>query len=322
LASTCGIANGTKTSSAPTSELCINGSAPSAVSQDNNGYEWSCSSLDGEGTSSNCSAPEAKGIALCGSANGTAPGSSPPTENLCSPGFGTPGPVSEYYGEYMWECDTEDATVWCGQWELGVCGAANGVAAGSPPTANLCQVGIPSTVTFSEANNSIGWAWTCTSPVPGSGILAVNCSAPTIGACGPANGVAVNYNQIMGTPYLEPYANLSILCTPGSGMGLHTSAPEFASGGSLWWECVGSAQGTAPGEQGNPVACSAPINGQCGNPDSIGETSDWAYYLCAGGIPSAVVNGDGSSPSGWNSGPWTWTCGNQPGATTVSCSQP
>ncbi|MFD1712588.1 hypothetical protein FVQ98_11455 [Ottowia sp. GY511] len=55
----------------------------------------------------------------------------------------------------------------------GTCGAATGVAASSPPTANLCQVG-----TASAVSGSGPWTWSCAGSQGGS---AAACSAPLAG---------------------------------------------------------------------------------------------------------------------------------------------
>jgi parallel beta-helix repeat protein len=109
----------------------------------------------------------------------------------------------------------------------GVCGAANAVATGITPMANLCNAGMASAVSGTGP-----WSWSCA----GSGTGAtVQCSAPLAainGACGTANGVLTA---------VAPSTNLCAAGTPSAVGGLNPFS----------WTCSGNATGTS-------ASCSAP----------------------------------------------------------------
>ena len=92
----------------------------------------------------------------CGSSNG-ADLTSAPTTNLCSAGTGSTVTGS---GPWSWSCAGSGGgtTASCSALlEInGACGSANGVAASTAPTANLCSAGTASTVAGSGP-----WSWSC-----------------------------------------------------------------------------------------------------------------------------------------------------------------
>lgn len=96
---TCGSANGTTVSRAPSANLCATGTT-GAVSG-SGPWNWSCSGTNG-GSTASCSAnlQGATTNGTCGSANGTTVTSAPST-NLCT--TGTTGAVSGY-GPWSWLC--------------------------------------------------------------------------------------------------------------------------------------------------------------------------------------------------------------------------
>ena len=96
------------------------------------------------------------GEGSCGSSNG-ADLTSAPTANLCK--ASTASSVSGS-GPWTWTCagSSGGTTAACSALldTKGVCGSANGVAASTAPTANLCSAGKASTVTGSGP-----WSWSC-----------------------------------------------------------------------------------------------------------------------------------------------------------------
>ncbi len=100
----CGFSNGTYTTTAPTTELCLSGEA-GAVSHViyagvGGGWWWSCKGANG-GTTADCSAHESSiADGVCGSANGVAVATAP-TINLCSVGTNTAVTGS---GPWTWSC--------------------------------------------------------------------------------------------------------------------------------------------------------------------------------------------------------------------------
>ena len=221
----------------------------------------------------------------CGSSNG-ADLTSAPTTNLCS--AGTASAVGGA-GPWNWTCAGSNGgtTASCSANLLvnGACGAANGVAVSSAPTANLCSAGLASTVSGSGP-----WNWTCAGL---NGGTTASCSAPlkvaaVNGACGSSNGADLTS---------APTTNL---CSVGTASAVSGSGP--------WnWICAGSNGGTT-------ASCSAnlEINGSCGSANGVAVSSAPSSNLCTTGLASAVSG----------SGPWTWTCAGSNGGSTASCSAP
>ena len=197
----CGSANGTAVSSAPTANLCTTGTA-STVSG-TGPWTWMCTGSGG-GTDSSCQAPVASGSGgggsggggsggtsptngMCGSANGVAV-SVAPTSNLCT--AGTASAVAGN-GPWNWMCAglNGGTTANCSAPLTppppvnGVCGAANGVAVSTAPTANLCTTG-----TASAVSGNGPWNWMCTGSNGGS---TGSCSAPLSSGSGSGGGSPV-----------------------------------------------------------------------------------------------------------------------------------
>lgn len=97
----CGAANGVPVSSAPSSGLCLSGSASPVAGGAGNPWTWTCQGMNG-GANASCSAPYLQGPVngVCGTANGaTFP--TAPTMNLCS--VGAASSVSGT-GPWSWSC--------------------------------------------------------------------------------------------------------------------------------------------------------------------------------------------------------------------------
>jgi hypothetical protein len=161
----CGSAKGKSYLTAPTTELCKDGT-PSSVT--NNGdWQWTCAGSNG-GNTADCSGKlEVKGA--CGSANEES-FFTEPTSDLC-----TAGTVSKVTGKgpWDWSCEGSNggATARCSaRLEVnGACGTANGESFLTEPRSNLCIAGKVSKVTGKGP-----WDWTCEGSNGGS---TASCSA-------------------------------------------------------------------------------------------------------------------------------------------------
>src|SRR5712671_1112155 len=193
----CGSANGAKTSTAPTANLCSTGKA-SAIKKTKTAFNWSCAGTNG-GVRAACSAPIGTSSTpingACGSANGTTV-STAPTTNLCT--TGSTSSVSGT-GPFTWSCagSNSGTTATCSANKTvvtppspvnGVCGSANGTTVSTAPTTNLCTTGSTSSVsgtgpfTWSCAGSNSGTTATCsanktvvTPPTPTPDPVAGNC---------------------------------------------------------------------------------------------------------------------------------------------------
>jgi hypothetical protein len=169
----------------------------------------------------------------------------------------------------------------------GACGAANGVAASTAPSAGLCGAGSASAVSGSGR-----WTWSCSGS---NGGATAACSAPLAqaqpvvnGACGSANG---------GGFTAAPTASL---CNTGTASGVSGSGP--------WsWSCAGSGGGSTA-----LCAASVAVNGACGSANGVAASSAPSSGLCSAGAASAVAG----------SGPWTWSCAGAGGGASASCAAP
>ncbi len=102
----------------------------------------------------------------------------------------------------------------------GSCGSANGVAAASTPTTNLCGVG-----TASQVAGTGPWTWSCAGTAGGTTASCSAPPAPASGVCGSANGA------------LYSSAPTTNLCSVG--------AASSVSGTGPWtWSCAGLAGGS------------------------------------------------------------------------------
>jgi len=174
----------------------------------------------------------------------------------------------------------------------GVCGPANGVAAPTAPTTNLCRDGTASAVVGTGAGGAGPWSWTCDVGDDGT---SASCSAPlgamggVNGACGSANGVAT-------------------MTAPASGLCSSGTATAVTGSGPWDWSCNGSGGGTN-------ASCFAPLEslvGACGSANGVATSTAPTTNLCAAGTPTPVTG----------TGPWTWSCDGSAGGTNASCSAP
>ena len=216
----------------------------------------------------------------CGSSNG-ADLTSAPTTNLCSAGTGSTVTGS---GPWSWSCAGSGGgtTASCSALHKisGACGSANGVAASTAPTANLCSAGKASTVAGSGP-----WSWSCAGSNGGSTATCSDSlsSSAVSGVCGSANGVAVSSAPTSG------------LCTTGSASAVSGSGP--------WnWSCAGSNGGaTAKCSDSLKSASSSSSDPTSGLlPSDRDASANWkkAGLQSVGGIPNRTTICTTLSPSG------------------------
>jgi len=237
----CGSANGSIQKTAPEHGLCVTGS-PTDVAG-NGPWLWSCVGAGG-GASASCSASsqaQTRVDGSCGVASNAA--TEKPAVNLCDSGN-----PSNVYGDgpWTWTCSGINGGIASsctarktipqgpappGPAVNGLCGAANGVAAGSQPAEGLCSAG---TVTGVVGQGP--WNWNCLGSNSG---MTVSCTAPLMppapvtGACGAINGIPT-------------------LTTPQSGL-CSAGISSAVSGKGPWtWSCSGTNGGGA-------VGCVAPL---------------------------------------------------------------
>ncbi|MEN9724422.1 MAG: hypothetical protein RJB38_2408 [Pseudomonadota bacterium] len=217
----------------------------------------------------------------CGSAHQLPAIQSPAPSELCN--IGGYSPVSGS-GPWNWKChgNRKSAEVDCTAPLAGKCEASKAAASTTKPSGMLCSSGLATSVMGNGI--SLPWTWTCQgSP----SIYSESCSAPLLGSCHPAKLI-----ESASQP-TDP------LCATGS------PSTIIASSSAWNWTC----QGTSPSA---PTTCSAPIAppGACGSAhNSLGVTAPTSG-LCSSGLASAVSG----------TGPWTWSCQGNNGATTDNCS--
>lgn len=185
----------------------------------------------------------------------------------------------------------------------GACGSAEGVAALTAPSSNLCAAGSPSGVTSNVGN----FTWTCAGTNGGS---TDNCSAPrqyAVTASAGANG-SLNCTS----PVLAGQTS-SCSATPASG---YRTASVSGCGGVATGAAVnGYVTGTVNANctvtaSFEPIPVAA---GTCGTASGVATLTAPNANLCSVGTPGNVV---GSTNS------FDWTCNGTGGGSTASCSAP
>lgn len=176
----CGSADGTWVSSAPSSNLCATGTASSVTGA--GPWSWSCAGSSG-GTTASCSANKINTVnGSCGAANGAALSSAPSGADLCSQG--NPSAVSGT-GPWSWTCNgtgtptgsNANCSASPAAPVAGTCGASNGQTMASAPSSGLCATGSASAVSGAGP-----WTWTCAGT---GGAASANCQANKTWVQGP-----------------------------------------------------------------------------------------------------------------------------------------
>ena len=179
----------------------------------------------------------------CGSSNGTTT-SSIPNANLCTVTSITPS-VTGTGNPWLWSCTGSNGgtNASCSANKTaavnGSCGSS-ATTTSSAPTANLCTIGTPTSVTGGTAGP---WLWSCTGSNGGTNAsctaskTASGGSSAVNGSCGSSNGT---------TTSSIPNANL---CTVTS------ITPSVTGTGNPWlWSCTGSNGGTNASCSANKTA--------------------------------------------------------------------
>lgn len=172
----CGSSNSGNFNTAPSTNLCASGVASTLTGT--GPWSWTCTGVGG-GTSANCAALKTSSSVvngLCGTSNHK-PSYAKPSSGLCSTGTAsavtgtTPGPwnwtCSGSAGGTSENCIAEKIETVIN----GACGLSSGKIFETAPSANLCMMGIPSTVSISDSSS---WSWTCDGVGGGT---SANCSA-------------------------------------------------------------------------------------------------------------------------------------------------
>ena len=238
----CGTAQGTVTTTRPTTSTRCSGGTYSYPVDTPPFWTWTCT--DDIGDAANCWAYDSNSGLYCGSANGQTY-DTVPTTGLCN--VGTPSGVTESNHKWNWTCTSAGHTYSCSAYDLdnGVCGAANGTASESAPTSSLCSSGTATAVT----DTGTTWTWGCLGINGGTDIN--SCSAPhiTTGQCGTAYG---------GSYEVAPTSGL---CATG----VLSAAGVIADGQQWTWTCAGA-------NGGNNASCTATriiVNNYCAVPPFV-----------------------------------------------------
>ena len=230
----CGSANGVVTASAPSSNLCVSGTA-TAVASNATTYTWNCNGGGSPvGSNASCSAPKATTEnGVCGPSNGGTY-SSAPASGLCS--AGVQSGVTTNAGSYTWSCNGAGvpvgSNVSCSANRVIV---VNGACGGS---ANSCGSGTASG--YSAGSCGGNQTWSCVGSGGGS-----------TASCSIANGACAVTGQCGGS------ANS---CNQGTASGYNAGA----CGGSQTWTCLGANGGGNASCSIANAACAVPVHGQCG----------------------------------------------------------
>ncbi len=337
---TCGAANNTQVSSAPTNYLCSSGTA-STVSG-SGPWTWSCAGTNG-GTNSSCSAQtittQNPVNGVCGSANNTTL-SSAPTTNLCSSGTASTVAGS---GPWTWSCAGSNGG------STGSCSAQK-TATQTPPPANganlIEEPGFETTLSNFEPNQAgTSVNVTTVNPISGNRSLVINTagygdsilwagrdlstfttkrssqftgsmrirstvsSASEISFCALidyATGSGVrNCTNVSGSAGDKGTVNLSFALDNSRDLD-RVRVGIFQEGSAALQNVMLDDASVVLAGISPPVA----VNGSCGSSNNATLSSAPTTNLCSAGSPSGVSG----------SGPWTWSCAGSNGGTTASCS--
>lgn len=210
----CGPAHQAGFAEKPDQGLCSTGTPSVVVGA--GPWQWSCEGAAG-GLSTNCVA-QALVHAGCGPAHGVST-TTPPTTGLCE--SGTPTTVIGS-GPWLWTCQgTHGGSAINCMAPLqinGACGASDGLAIASAPTANLCRSG-----TASSVSGNGPWSWTCAGAAGGisatcqATMLTAQASPPATSPVPAAAPIAPAGSSVAATPGAEvpsSTARAGNECTP------------------------------------------------------------------------------------------------------------
>ncbi|MBV8060976.1 MAG: hypothetical protein JO126_02710 [Alphaproteobacteria bacterium] len=214
----CGISNTGDFLTAPTGNLCSDGSLPAVTGT--GPWFWTCLGTNG-GNNASCTANKTVNGA-CGAANGVAV-SSAPANNLCS--VGTPSGISGS-GPWTWSCAGQygGPTAFCNAPVAvinGTCGSSNGGTFANAPSTNLCNSG-----TATNLSGSGPWTWSCAGSNNGG---TASCAA----------NLAINISVTRGQLHWDNnWTGNNFWCDPGYKLvSMHFN--ENDTNNANWYECQG-----------------------------------------------------------------------------------
>jgi len=190
--------------------------------------------------------------------------------------------------------------------QSGVCGSANGVAANSAPTANLCSSGTPTAISGSGP-----WGWDCNGTAGGSDAF---CSAPlpqnsSVSLSGTTIPPASQIVDIQNNRWALSSTNTVLENGKPAGYTNNVALVLYYNGviyqknsAGGWWSWTNGAW----------LGCSNPnpsVSGVCGSANGSSLSSVPTVNLCSSGVPTAVSG----------SGPWSWSCNGTNGGGNASC---
>lgn len=298
VAGSCGSANGTTVASAPSSNLCNQGTASSVSG--NGPWNWTCSGSNGGGNAS-CSANLQQTSVTC--AGGWS------SQRTLTFDGGTPQAAIQWANNYgvCATATTKSAGTYgithscaevsgllgytraCQQAVNGSCGSANGGSSASAPTANLCGNG--ATASWSDQTGTDGtFNWSCPGTNGGS---AASCSSTktTVSVC--------------------------MSCDAGSQNRGMNWASQDCSGNLYYWAGGQGLQCGGQGRCGNVTSQAATycVPPSCGSANGTTVTSQ-----PVGGVLCSVNSSAVFSDANGNDGTYNWTCRGGLNNTSVSCS--
>ncbi|HUY67827.1 MAG TPA: hypothetical protein VMV79_00820, partial [Alphaproteobacteria bacterium] len=340
----CGTAISQATDHMPAADLCAEGYAGAVTGQ--GPWNWTCSGLYG-GPAAVCSVAPKKD-AVCGTASLSGHHQAP-INDLCSIGEASAVTGS---GPWTWGCAgvnggaavscTADASL------NGMCGAANGVAAGEAPRGDLCAEGKPTRVTGAGP-----WSWNCEGvaggetqgcvapmAVPEPTLKSSPSAQPVVGSApvGHAEQNTTSSAELSSVPPSmapaaapKPAAKTEITWNKPAAApqettvacGIASEAVAFVAPSKNLCRkgAAGDVTGKGPwkwactDKDGYAVDCATlgPSNGTCGAAGDVASAREPASGLCAAGSAGSVTAGKDM---------WTWTCAGTLGGTSAYCMAP
>jgi hypothetical protein len=288
----CGSSNAVDLTSAPTTGLCLSGTA-SAVGG-SGPWTWSCAGSVGSSTASCTALLLINGA--CGSDNGGSFTTAPPTAGLCS--AGAVSAVTRSGTGWTWSCagSNSGSTALCAASLAvnGACGPANGVTAVSAPTSGLCSAGSASAVAGTGP-----WTWSCAGSGGGT---SAPCEAPTATPTPEKPGPSA---RLFDNAYYTCLANYYVAATGNdSNNGTSPSTPWrtlqhannlLPTGGKAAGSCVNVAPGTY--SQGVSITAGGNLASSTGYVVYRCTTMDGCTITSTSGVFVAGLNRGGAYPS-------------------------
>ncbi len=290
----CGTATWSAYFTAPSTNLCQDGSAPTRTAGANGIWTWTCLGANG-GTNASC---QSKETPLCGTANGKSyvQGSTIYDAYCTRWSSNLTGAIStSSTWTKSWSCSQYNATDSCSltvtapaaiNW---ACGTATWSAYFTSPTTNLCQDG--STPARSAGANGT-WTWTC---LGANGGTNASCTSKETPLCGTANGKSITQSGAL----------------PGTYCTRWLPTPSSISTTTVWTKSWSCSQYNATGSCSLTVTAPAPVDGYCNTSTTsqARENKPAVYQQCYAWSPGPI----------WWTNPRTWSCYGQYGGTNASC---